>query len=691
MAAAMEHLRNLGIVAHIDAGKTTVTERILFYAGVEHRMGEVHEGTAVMDWMEEERRRGITITAAATSVPWRDCLINLIDTPGHVDFTIEVERSMRVLDGAILVLNAVAGVQAQSETVWRQMQAHHVKSLAFVNQVDRLGADFLRCVKDLEERLGAPAVPIQLPVGSGRECRTIVDLVDARAITFPEEDNARVPVVGPVPSEVADEVGVLRAELIEALAEEDEAVMGAFLEEREPPAELLRAALRRRVLAGTLMPVLCGAALRNVGIQPLLEAIVDYLPAPEEVPPIRGLDAGTGQPVERPHDPDAPLCALAFKLSADPHEDLVYTRVYSGRIRPGQKVFNPRVKRMERVARVLRMHADARTPLEEAGPGQIVALTGCKLTVTGDTLCDHDHALFLERVRFPKPVVSRVVEPASTEDRDRLRAALERLAFEDPSFHVREKEDTGQWLIAGMGELHLEVKEHLLSELYRVSVHAGQPRVEYRETLRGRARGSGKVDRVLGGNRVVGAVELELEPLTPPAGGAGSAPAAEVAWEAECPVDAKARAAVEEALAAGIQTGPRMGYPLEPLRIRVLSCQAGDPPTELGATLAATAALRQALAGADVLLLEPWMAFAIEAPAEFMSGILAELNSKRAQIGGLDVEAGLKRVHGRVPLAPMFGFASTLRSLSQGRADFSLQPAGHEEVPEAEVAARGLV
>ena len=531
-------LRNIGIVAHIDAGKTTLSERILFYTGVERRMGEVHEGTAVMDWMEEERRRGITITAAATSVPWREHTINLIDTPGHVDFTVEVERCMRVLDGAVLVLSGVAGVQAQSETVWRQMQRNRVRSVVFVNQLDRPGADFLGAVKDLRERLGAPAIPIQFPIGSGRGFRSLVDLLGGEALTFAEEDQGRAPRPCDVPPELADEVGVLRSELIDTLGEEDETVLACVLEDREPSRDDLVAALRQAVLEGRVVPVLCGAALRNVGIQPLLDAVIDYLPSPIEVPPVHATPLDGGPPVERAPRKDGPLCAQAFKLVADPNEDLLFTRIYSGTLRPGQKVFNPRVKRMERIARVLRMHADERRPLEGAGPGEIVALSGAKFSVTGDTLCGHDDAVLLERLRFADPVITRVVEPKATGDRDHLRQALERLAFEDPSFHVSEDDETGQWLIAGMGELHLEIKEHRLRDDFHLEVKVGKPRVAYREAPSKVARAESRVERVLGGHRIFGEVEVEVlpQPIEEVEERAAVDGGGVVEWAEQCPV-----------------------------------------------------------------------------------------------------------------------------------------------------------
>jgi elongation factor G len=689
-------MRNLGIVAHIDAGKTTVSERILFYSGVESRMGEVHEGTATMDYLEEERARGITITAAATTVPWRGHEIHLIDTPGHVDFTVEVERCMRVLDGAVLVLNGVAGVQAQSETVWRQMCRHGVRALVFVNQLDRPGADFFRALADLKKRLAVPAVPVQYPLGVGREMRSLVDLVGGVALEFPEAGQGKDPRPGPVPGSVADEVAVLRSELIEALAEGDEGLLETFLAEREPEPEALRTALRARVLAGTLVPVLAGAALRNVGIQPLLDAVVDYLPSPLEVPAVVGQHALTGAALRRSPDPSGPPCLLAFKLVADANEDLLFARVYSGRVQPGQKLYNPRVKRMERVARVLRMHADQKTALESAGPGEIVALTGCKFTVTGDTLCEHDEPILLEPPLFPEPVITRVVEPSTSGDRERLRGALERLCFEDPTFRVREDEETGQWLIAGMGELHLEIKEHRLQQDFRLAVRVGQPRVAYREAVLSGATGEGRVDRVLGGTRIFGAVRLALQP---PSGGDGAFEAGQgggprrlrIEWASDCPVPEKFRGPMEEALALEAEVGPRFGFPLSGVRISVVGGESRpEIDAEAGFVQAASQALRAALSSAEIALLEPVMAFEIGAPAEFMSGIIGDLNAKKAEIRELLAEGEWRRVEGTVPLFHVFGYATTLRSLSQGRASFGLTPSGFRRVPEEELSSRGL-
>jgi len=680
-------IRNLGIVAHIDAGKTTVSERILFLTGVERRMGEVHEGTAVMDWMDEERRRGITISSAATTVPWRDHTINLIDTPGHVDFTLEVERCMRVLDGAVLVLDGVAGVQAQSETVWRQMKRHEVPFIAFANQCDRAGAEYFGVVADLRDRLGIAAIPVQMPIGMGGDFRGVVDLVNQEAWEWEAGSRGENPQRGGVPENLGDEVGVLRQELLEVLSEENEEILAAVVEERDPGADLVRQELRRRTLSGTLTPVLCGAALKHMGIQPLLDAVVDLLPSPSDLPAVQGVDPETGAAKSMPPDEAAPLCALAFKLVADPHEDLTYARIYSGTISPRQKLWNPRVRRMERVLRVLRMHAGDRQVIESAGPGEIVALAGCRFTATGDTLGQRSDPIVLESLEISEPVLTMVVEPIAAADRDRLHESLQRLAFEDPSFQVREDAETGQWLIKGMGELHLEIKRHRLEEEFSLPVRVGKPRVAYREEVVGQGTGSARVDRILGGKPAFGEVELTILPR---ADEEGSPPV--VVWGDTCPIPSGMRPAVEEALLLGAEVGPRFGFPLVNAVLEVRG--GGSQPekdSEVGFSQAASQAQRNALAEAEVCLLEPIMAFEIQAPEEFMGGIIAELNAWKADISDLKVEEGLRTVMGRVPLVHAFGYSTTLRSLSQGRASFSLTPAGFRAVPEEELAARGLV
>jgi len=681
----LSRLRNIGVVAHIDAGKTTVSERILYFSGVEHRIGQVDEGTAVMDWMAEERERGITITAAATTLPWREQVVNLIDTPGHVDFTIEVERCMRVLDGAVLVIDAVAGVQAQSETVWHQMRRHRVPAVVFVNKCDRPGADFLAAVASVRKRLGAAAVPLQYPFYEQGELCGLVDLVENRAWRFPAGDPPPGPVAAALPAGLRDELGVLRAELLDTLADDDDVILQALLEEHDPPPSSVRAALRRRCLQSSLLPVLCGAALRNIGVHQLLDAVVDYLPSPLDVPPVVGTHPESGERIERRPTLAEPLAALAFKLQAEAHGDLVYVRVYSGRLAPGSALWNPRLRRHERIGRLLRMHAQARTALEQAGPGDIVAVTGLKATATGDTLCDPAHPVLLEPLLFPEPVISMVVEPRSTADRDKLRAALARLAREDPSFHEKEDESTGQWLISGMGELHLEVVLHRLASEHRLEASVGQPRVAYREAVRRAGRGAARVERALAGKEVFGAVELRVEPLP------GGAASIEALVEPGCGIPPAFQAPVRAALLEAAQVGPRFGFPLVRARVRVVG---GESRPRLDAepafTQAAAAALRKALEDAEVDLLEPLMAFEVQTPAEFTSGIIADLNSRQAEVGGIEVQGAVRLVSGTVPLSQMFGYSTAVRSLSQGRASFSMHPAGYRVVPPDELAARGL-
>ncbi len=686
----IEQVRNLGIVAHIDAGKTTVTERVLFFAGVEHKIGEVDHGTTVMDWMEEERERGITITAAATTIPWRGHSLHLIDTPGHVDFTIEVERCMRVLDGAVLVIDAVAGVQAQSETVWRQMKRHQVPAVAFVNKCDRPGADYLAACASLKQRLEASPLPVQYPLYRGGDLRGVVDLLTRRAWEFsPHPASAGAePREVPLPEDLADEVDVLRAELVDTLAEEDDELIQAVLEEREPRLEVLVAALRARTITGDLVPVLCGAALRNVGVQPLMDAIVDYLPSPFDVPPVIGIQPRTGEEVERACDRAAPFAALAFKLQADAHGDLVFVRTYSGVLSPGDQLWNPRARKKERAQRVLRLHADSRQALDGAPPGEIVALTGLKFTATGDTLCSIAEPVLLEALAFPEPVIAMIVEPVSTVDRDKLRQALGRLAHEDPSLHQREDEDTGQWLVSGMGELHLEVALHRLASEFKIEVNMGRPRVAYRESARTPGRGTARVERTLGGKDVFGAVELELAPRETELGGL----AVRIDWADGCQVPVAFRDAVAEAIELGALVGPRFGYPLVSASVTVLGGESNPRiDAEVAFVQAATLALRRAMQEAQVDLLEPVMCFEIRTPPEFTSGIIADLNARRAEVSGLGVEELLRTVCGTVPLAQMFGYATAVRSLSQGRASFSMEPAGFRAVPEEELVARGLV
>jgi elongation factor G len=680
----LERLRNLGIVAHIDAGKTTLSERLLFECGVEHRIGAVDEGTAVMDWMREERERGITITAAATTLPWGGFSIQLIDTPGHVDFGIEVERSLRVLDGAVLVLDAVAGVQAQTESVWRALSRRRMPALLFVNKCDRSGADFLGALAGVKRRLGARCVAVQLPLLLDGALRGTIDLLERRAwLAAATAGEAATPIE--IPSGLADDVALLRAELVEALSERDDAILAAALDERDVAAPALRSALRARVLDGSLVPALCGAALRHVGVAALLDAIVDWLPSPLDVPPARGVSPLDGAPLERSPDPRGPLCAYVFKLQSEASGDLYFLRVHSGTLVPGASAWNPRLRRHERITRLFRMHSSARTALESAGPGEIVAVHGPKASVTGDTLCDPSQPIALESLTPAEPVLSLVAEPASTAERETLREALARLTREDPSFHAAEDAGTGQWTLAGMGELHLEVVLHRLRDEFGVEVRTGAPRVAYREALRARAHGAARVERALAGKEVFGAVELELEPRPDHAAGL------EVLFAPDCAVPAPFRPAVREALAGAAQVGPRFGFPLAGATLHVVGGESRPRlDAEAGFVQAAVGALRAALDDASVELLEPLMAFSVETPAEFAGGILADLNARKAEIERVESSGALRETGGRVPLFHMFGYATAVRSLSQGRATFGMTPAGQRAVPEPELAARGL-
>ena len=678
-------IRNFGIAAHIDAGKTTVSERMLFHSGVERRVGRVDEGTAVLDWMAEERERGITITAAATTIPWRGLTLNLIDTPGHVDFTVEVERCMRVLDGAILVLDAVVGVQAQSEAVWREMRRHRVPAVAFVNKCDRAGADFLAAVNSASRRLGVRAIPIQYPVFEGGVVVAIYDFVRGRLWDFREQNAVHESVEGPPPECIAEEVGVLRSELLDTLGEFDEELLEAVVEERETPFVMLRRALRRATLTQELLPVLCGAALHDVGIEPLMDAVVDYLPSPLEVPPVQGIDPSSGETITRRCDPKEPPCALAFKLHAGKHGDLTFVRIYSGTITPGMVLMNPRGERKERVQRVQRMHAEAGTALDAAYAGDIVALTGLKWTSTGDTLCTKEAPILLEQLSFSEPVIMRIVEPTNASDRDRLGQALERLQHEDPTFRVLLDEASGQWRVAGMGELHLEVMEHRLSQEFGLTPRVGQPRVAYREAVVQPGRGRGLIDRELGGKDAFAEVELELLPD----------PAAQqliVEWGPQVTILPAPREAVATALIGESQSGPRFGHPMVQARVKIHAAASREGrESELAFVQAAVSALRQALQQAKVSVEEPRMSFEVQSPSEFASGIIADLNARGAELAEVVAEGEARILRGTVPLFAMFGYSTAVRSLSQGRASFTMLPHGYQTVSEAELVSRGMV
>jgi len=670
--------RNIGIMAHIDAGKTTTTERILYYTGVSHKIGEVHDGAATMDYMEQEQERGITITSAATTCHWRDHRINLIDTPGHVDFTIEVERSLRVLDGAVAVFCAVGGVEPQSETVWRQADRYRVPRVAFVNKMDRTGADFGRVLEQIRVRLGAEPVAVQLPIGAEESFRGVVDLLGMRALVWDEEGLGARWHEEEIPAELAGAAAQARERLVEALCERDEPLAERWLAGAPLGEEELRAALRRGTLALAFVPVLCGAAFRNKGVQPLLDAVVDYLPSPLDVPPVHGAALADARIEERRADDAEPFAALAFKIVADPYVgQLTFFRVYAGHLRAGATVLNARRNRRERVGRLLKMHADKREEIKEVFAGDIAAAVGLKDTGTGDTLCDPARPLLLEAIESPEPVIAVAIEPRSKADEEKLGAALHRLAQEDPSFHVSVHEETGQTLIAGMGELHLEIIVDRLRREYGVAANVGRPQVAYRESVRRKARGEGRFVRQTGGRGQYGHVWIELEPLERGAGVLFES--AIVGGTVPREFVPAVRKGVEEALGKGYLAG----YPMTDVRARLVDGSYHEvDSSELSFKIAGSLAVRAAAEQARPQLLEPLMDLEAVVPEEALGEVIGDVNARRGRVEGFEERGAFKVVRAAVPLAQMFGYATTLRSLTQGRGTFSLQFARYEGVPD---------
>ncbi len=682
----LERVRNIGIIAHIDAGKTTTTERVLFYTGRTHRMGNVDEGTTVTDWMEQERERGITITAAAITCFWREHQINIIDTPGHIDFTAEVQRSLRVLDGGIVVFDAVAGVEPQSETVWRQADRYGVPRICFVNKMDRVGANFWRTVDMIRERLAATPVAVQIPIGVEDSFAGVVDLLEMQAITY-ADDQGTQQVRGAIPEELMEEALARREELVEAVIETDDDLMLRYLEGEEITAEELRVALRRATLRTELVPVLCGSALRNKGIQPLLDAVVDYLPSPVEVRPVSGVHPKTGELEERYADEEAPLAALVFKIAIDPYVGrLAYFRVYSGRIRAGQAVRNANKNRKERIGRLLRMYANRREEIREVYAGDIGATLGLKDTFTGETLCDANHPIILESIKFPEPVISVAIEPHTDADQDRMANALIRLAEEDPTFRVRVDENTGQTIISGMGELHLEVLVDRMLREFKVKALVGKPQVAYRETITQAARAEGKFIRQTGGRGQYGHVILEIEPLENDTGFVFESKVN----EAEIPKEFIP--AVEQGLREAMESGVLAGYPLVGIKATVVGGSFDeDDSSELAFKVAASMALKNAVQQAAPTLLEPTMKIEVVAPEAFIGDIIADLSARGARIEGMELRGtDLQAVKAFAPLAAMFGYATALRSLTQGRGTFTIEFDHYAEVS-AEVKERILM
>ena len=671
-------IRNIGIVAHIDAGKTTTTERILFYSGKVHKMGEVHDGTAVMDWMAQEQERGITITSADTTCFWNGRQINVIDTPGHVDFTAEVERSLRVLDGAVGVFCAVGGVQPQSETVWRQADRYGVPRIAFVNKMDRTGARFARVVEEMRAKLHANAVPVQLPIGAEDAFEGVVDLIAMRALRFQGELGSDVVASG-IPDALAADAAAARERLLEAVAETSEDLLSAYLETGDLPADRLKAGLRAATVSGQVVPVLCGSSFHNQGIQPLLDAIVDYLPSPLDVPPIRGTHPKTGDAIERKPDDDGPLCAMAFKVATDPFVGrVVYVRVYSGVLRKGANVWNPRTARRERLMRLLRLHANQRTDTDALFSGEIGAIAGIKGVGSGDTLCAEQKPVVLERIVFPEPVISMAIEPKTQADKEKMQAALADLAEEDPTFRVGVNPETGQTIMQGMGELHLEILRDRMLREFRVQANAGKPMVAYKETVTAPARAESEFDRMLGDKHHYGRVALAVAPAPR---GAGNTVEFHLSNET---VPREYHACIEEGIRDGLSTGVLSNYPLVDVAVTV-DGGAFHPTdsTDIAFRTAASMAVREAVGKAAPALLEPLMQLEITTPEEHLGDVLADLNTRRGQVSDMTTRDSLRLIQATVPLAGLFGYATTLRSLSKGRASYSMEPSRFEIVPPA--------
>ena len=673
-AFPLERVRNIGIAAHIDAGKTTTTERILFYSGVVHKMGEVHDGAAVTDWMEQERERGITITAAAISTSWKDHRINIIDTPGHVDFTIEVERSMRVLDGVIAVFCAVGGVQPQSETVWRQADRYRVPRMVFVNKMDRTGADFLKVYGQIKDRLRANAAPIQLPIGAEGDLSGIVDLVKNRAFIYKDDLGQDIEETD-IPAAMVDEVAQWRTALMESVAESDEELLEVFLETGELNEAQLRKGIREGVLKHGLVPMLCGSAFKNKGVQLLLDAVVDYLPAPIDVPPIQGLLADGSEAV-RPADDSEPFSALAFKVMADPFGKLTFVRIYSGVLQKGSYVLNATNDKKERISRLILLKADDREEVDELRAGDLGAVLGLKDTTTGDTLCVESAPIILESLFIPEPVISVAVEPKTKGDMEKLGKALQSLSEEDPTFRVRTDPETNQTVIAGMGELHLEILVDRMLREFKVEANIGAPQVSYRETIRGSAKGEGKFARQTGGKGQYGHVVIEMEPGEP---GSGFEFVNKIVGGI---VPKEYIGPAEAGMKETCQSGVIAGFPMIDVRVTMVDGSYHDvDSSEMAFKIAGSMAFKDGVKKCNPVLLEPMMKVEVEVPEDYLGSVIGDLSSRRGQIEGQSVDDGLSKVQAKVPLAEMFGYATQLRSMTQGRGIFSMEFSHYEEVP----------
>jgi elongation factor G len=675
-AVPLDRTRNIGIMAHIDAGKTTTTERILFYTGITHRIGEVHEGTATMDWMAQEQERGITITSAATTCFWRDVRINIIDTPGHVDFTAEVERSLRVLDGAVAVFDGVHGVEPQSETVWRQADKYGVPRICFINKMDRMGADFDHAVGTIRARLHAPAVPIQLPLGAEDGFRGVIDLLKMKAIVYRDETMGADYLEQEIPAELEAQARAYHDQMREKIVENDDALLHQYMEGEEITADTLRASLRRSVIAMRLFPVLCGSAFKNKGVQPLLDAVLDYLPSPVDIPPVKGVDE-KGQEVERPASDDAPFSALVFKIMTDPFVgQLAFVRVYSGHVESGQNVWNSTKQRRERIGRLLKMHANKREEIQAVYAGDIAACVGLKNVTTGDTICDEKHAVVLESIEFPTPVIAVAVEPKTKSDQEKMSVALNKLAQEDPTFRVHSDPETAQTIISGMGELHLEIIVDRMMREFGVQANVGKPQVAYRETIRRKAEAEGKYIRQTGGRGQYGHVKITIEPGEP---GTGYVFENEIVG-GSIPKDYIP--AIEKGIGEAMEGGVLAGYPMKDIKVTLYDGSYHEvDSSEMAFKIAGSMAFKEAAKRAQPALLEPVMKVEVVVPEEYMGDIIGDLNSRRGRIEGMEPRGGSQVINSLVPLSDMFGYATEMRSRTQGRASFSMHFAHYEEAP----------
>ena len=674
---SLENTRNIGIMAHIDAGKTTSTERILYYTGSSYKIGEVDEGTATMDWMEQEKERGITITSAATTCFWKDVRINIIDTPGHVDFTIEVERSLRVLDGAVAIFDAGQGVEPQSETVWRQADKYSVPRIAFVNKMDKVGADFIESVKSMVDRLGANPVPIQIPIGAENDFRGPVDLISMKAVYFDDETLGAKYVVDDIPEELRGLAQEYRDKMIEKLADCDESVMEKYIAGEEVTPDEIRSALRRGTIEMKLTPVLCGSSFKNKGVQLLLDAISAYLPSPLDLPPVKGIDPKTGGEIERRPDDDLPFSALAFKIMTDPFVgQLTFFRVYSGVLNSGSYVYNSSKDTTERIGRILKMHANKREEIKTVYAGDIAAAVGLKSTTTGDTLCDKENPVILEKMEFPEPVIGIAIEPKTKTDQERMGVSLQKLAQEDPSFRVKTDEETGQTIISGMGELHLEIIVDRMLREFKVDANVGKPQVAYRETIRGKVESEGKYIRQTGGRGQYGHVWITVEPQ--PAGEGfvfenkivgGSVPREYIP-------------AIEKGIREALDSGVLAGYPVVDVKVTLFDGSYHDvDSSEMAFKIAGSMAFKDGAKRAKPVLLEPIMSLEVTVPEEYMGDVIGDINSRRGRIQAVRPRSAAQIITAEAPLSEMFGYATDLRSLTQGRATFTMQFARYEEAP----------